>query len=465
MISSCAVGPDFKAPAAPDAARYTSEPLTQTAATPGVEGGEAQRFTAGGDIAADWWTLFHSQALDDLIMQALARNPDLKAAQAAVKAARETTLAARGAFRPSVSASASASRQLDAGSRFSLFTPQVSVAYVPDVFGLNRRTVESARAQEDAVRFQMIATDITLASNVAAAAIQEASLEAQVEATHRLIDLNTKSLETVQYQVAKGYAGQADVAAQQSQLAQTEAGLPPLLAALAQQRNLLAVLTGRFPGQGPQASFDLATLSLPQDLPVSLPAALVAQRPDVLQAQATLHAASAQVGIAAASRLPSFQLTADAGSNAAVIGQVFNAGTGFWSLGAAATAPLFQGGALLHQERAAKAAYTQAAEQYRGTVLTACQNVADTLAALDQDAQTLKASAAAEAAAAQSLAFSQQQWKAGYAGYLTVLAAEQAYQTARIAVIQARASRYLDTVALFQALGGGWWRRADLAKD
>jgi NodT family efflux transporter outer membrane factor (OMF) lipoprotein len=475
LLAGCAVGPNFKKPAPPNVGDYTATPLPVTAATPGVPGGEAQRFVQGGDIPADWWTLFHSQALDDLIAQSLKNNPDLKAAQAALTEARENALAQKGAFFPSVSAGVSANRYQQPGSlapvpsnnafRYDLFTPQVSVSYSPDVFGLTRRTVESAEAQEQAARFQMIAADITLSTNVAVTAIQVGMLQSQVDATRQLIDINTNMVKILRYQLAKGYAGRLDLAAQESQLAQTVATLPPLIKALAQQRDLLAVLTGRFPSQAPDADFDLASLQLPQDLPLSLPSKLVAQRPDVLQAQANMHAASAQIGIAVANRLPNIQLTADAGSTALAIGQVFGAGTGFWSLGAALTAPIFEGGTLLHEERGARAAYVQAAEQYRSTVLSAFQNVADTLVALEQDAEGLKAASAAADAAKVTLDLSARQYKDGYAGYLSLLSAEQGYQQARINLLQAQANRFADTAALFQALGGGWWNRADLSND
>ena len=474
-IAGCAVGPDFKKPAAPDVGGYTDHPLSTTTASAHIAGGQAQEFVKGGDIPADWWTLFHSTALNALIEQSLANNHDLKAAQAALRVARENALAQRGAFYPSVTVGFSASRQMQPQSlapvpitnafQYDLFTPQVSVSYAPDVFGLTRRTVESADAQEQSARFQMIAAHITLSANVAAAAIQEASLEAQVDATRQLIAINTDMVRILQYQLTKGYASRLDLAAQQSQLAQVTAALPLLLKQLAQQKNLLAVLAGRFPGQAPIEKFELANLQLPQELPVSLPSELVAQRPDVRQAEANMHAASAQIGIAVANRLPNIQLTANAGSTALAIGQVFGPGTGFWNLGAALTAPIFEGGALLHEERAARAAYVEAAEQYRSTVLTAFQNVADTLAALEQDAQGLKAAATARDAAKVTLDLSQRQYQDGYASYLSLLSAEQGYQQAQINLVQAQANRYADTAALFQALGGGWWHSANLTKD
>jgi NodT family efflux transporter outer membrane factor (OMF) lipoprotein len=470
--AGCAVGPDFKKPAAPDGAAYTKNPPNSTAATANVAGGDAQSFANGGAISADWWTLFHSAPLNELIDASLSNNHDLKAAQAALSVAHENVLAQKGAYYPSVTGSFSATRQRQSGQiapalnsnafLYNLFTPQVSVSFVPDVFGLNRRTVESLKAQEQGVRFQMIAAYTTLTSNVVVAAIQAGSLQMQIDATRQLIEVNGNMLQILQYQLAKGYANRLDVAAQESQLAQIAATLPPLLKQLAQQRDLLAVLAGRYPNQAPDEKFDLSTLQLPQDVPLSLPSDLVAQRPDVLQAEANLHDASAKIGIAIANRLPNITLSANAGSSAAAIDQLFTTGTGFWGIGAAATAPIFEGGTLLHQERAAKAAYVQAAEQYRSTVLTAFQNVADTLAALEQDADGLRAAAAAADAAKVTLDLAQRQLQDGYAGYLALLSAEQAYQQARVSLVQAQANRFADTAALFQALGGGWWHRADL---
>ncbi|HXN11057.1 MAG TPA: efflux transporter outer membrane subunit [Steroidobacteraceae bacterium] len=475
LVAGCKVGPDFHRPAAPDLAGYTATPLVTTAATPAVAGGQAQRFSSGSDIAADWWTLFHSEALNALIERSLARNPDLKAAQAALSVARENVLAQRGAFYPAVAAGFSASRQRQSGEiaptpnsntfLFNLFTPQVSVSYVPDVFGLNRRTVESLQAQAEGARYQMIATYTTLTANVVVAAIQQCALQLQIDATRQLIELNSGMVQILHYQFSKGYASRLDLAAQESQLAQVRATLPPLLKQLAQTHDLLAILTGQFPSQAPAESLALSSLQLPEELPVSLPSALVAQRPDVLQAEENMHDASARIGIAEANRLPNIVLTADAGSTALAINQLFTSGTGFWGVGVAASAPLFQGGALLHAERAAKAAYLQAAAQYRSTVLSAFQNVADTLSALQQDAEALRAAAAAADAARVTLDLARQQVQDGYAGTLALLNAEQAYQSSQISLAQAQASRYADTAALFQALGGGWWHRTDLGNE
>ena len=280
FAAGCAVGPDFKKPAAPAVSGYTATPLAATVSTAGISGGETQRFVQGGDISADWWTLFHSTQLNELIEHSLTNNPDLKAAQAALSAAREGVLAQRGVYYPNVSAGFSASRQRQSGQLaptpnsniflFNLFTPEVSVSYVPDVFGLNRRTVEALQAQAEAVRFQMIATYNTLTANVVVTAIQQGSVQLQIEATRELIDINTRVLEILRYQFAKGYANGLDVAAQESQLAQVVATLPPLLKQAAQLRDLMATLGGEFPSQAPAATFELASLQLPQDLPVKI---------------------------------------------------------------------------------------------------------------------------------------------------------------------------------------------------
>ena len=477
LAAGCAAGPDFKPPPAPRVAGYTAKPLQATAAAPGDFAGAAQRLQPGADIPADWWRLFHSRPLDALVTAALKSNPSLQATQAALRVAREDVLAQRGAYFPAVSAGMSASRQKQSEMlaptpnypavpnefQYDLFTPELTISYVPDVFGLSRRTVESLRAQEQSARFQMIAAWTTLSANVVATAVQAASLREQIQATRELIGLEKRSLAILQLRFQRGDASGLDVAAQRSQLAQAQATLPTLVKQMRQAEHALAALTGRFPSEpAAAAAVSLSDLHLPQDLPLSLPSALVAQRPDVRQARANLHAASAQIGIAAAERLPSIQLTADAGSSALAISQVFGSGTGFWGIAASLTAPIFQGGQLLHQERAAKAAYVEAAQQYRGTVLAAFQNVADALAALQEDAQALQAAAAASRAAKQTLHLSQLQLHHGYIGVFELLAAEQAYQQARMTLAQDEANRFADTAALYQALGGGWWHNPEM---
>jgi len=475
LVPGCMVGPNFKKPAAPEAGGYTPSPLSATNSA-NVTGGEAQQFSREINIPGEWWTLFHSRPLNDLIERSLKANYDIKAAQAALTVSRENVLAQKGAFFPSISASFFAGRHktsqevspftASGALYYSLYTPQVSVSYVPDVFGLNRRTVESLAAQAEQARFALAASHITLSSNVTAAAIQEASLRAQIDATRQLIAISSNLVQVVRNQLAKHAATRADLAAQESQVAQVSATLPPLLKQLTQQRDLLAALSGGLPNQELSEKFELSSLQLPQKLPVSLPSRLVEQRPDVRQAEENMHSASALIGVAVANRLPVFNLTADAGTMALTASKIFSSGAGFWDLGAGVTQPIFEGGTLLHKERAARAAYVQAAEQYRGAVITAFQNVADTLNALQRDADALTAASAAANAAKVTLDLTRQRLETGGAGeanQLALLNAEQTYQQASLNLVQAQANRFADTAALFQALGGGWWNCVDLA--
>jgi NodT family efflux transporter outer membrane factor (OMF) lipoprotein len=473
LLAGCAVGPDFQKPAAPPVTSYTRETPSTTAQVSGVPGGDAQSFAEGRDIPDEWWTLFHSKPLDDLIAQALRNNADLAAAEAALRVAHENRKAAEGSFFPSIGGNFSAERQKQPETLapvpannavlFNLFTPQVSISYSPDIWGLNRRTVEASAAQEDAARSQMLAVRITLASNVAVTAIELASVEDEIAATRALVAGNAKMVEILQYQFDKGYASGIDLAGQKSQAAQIAATLPPLLKQEAQLRDSLAALAGRYPSEAPTEAFALASLTLPHDLPLSLPSKLVEQRPDVLQAESNLHAASAEIGVAIANRLPNITLSASAGSTALSFDKIFSPGTGLWTIGGSLAAPIFDGGTLLHQERGARAAYDEAAAQYRSTVLTSFQNVADTLTALEQDADGLKAAAAAEAAAKTTLDMTERQVRDGYGSTLALLNAEQSWHQARIALVQAEAARFTDTAALFQALGGGWWHDQQLA--
>jgi NodT family efflux transporter outer membrane factor (OMF) lipoprotein len=314
-------------------------------------------------------------------------------------------------------------------------------------------------AQSESQRYQLEAAYLSLTSNLVVGVVQEASLRAQISATESLIALQQQQLDLFHRQLNAGAIAEAAVVGQEAALAQTRALLPPLRKQLAQQRDALIALSGGFPNEASIASFELAMLQLPQDLPLSLPSSLVQQRPDVKVAEEQLHAASAQIGVAEANMLPQFTLDASGGSIAATIGQLFKSGNNFWNLAAGVTQPLFQGGTLLHRRRSAEAAYDEAAAQYRSTVIGAFQNVADTLQALQFDAESLREALAAERAAASSLAIAKRQVELGDISYLTLLAADQAYQQAVIGLVQARANRYADTAALFQALGGGWWNK------
>jgi NodT family efflux transporter outer membrane factor (OMF) lipoprotein len=469
LLAGCAVGPDFQRPAAPKVERYTPRSLPEQTESADIHGGEAQRFLQDRDIPGQWWTLFHSKPLNDLIEQALRHNPDLESAQAALREAWQNVYAQEGAFFPSIDANYTASRQKIEGQLssptasgayiYSLHTAQVTVAYAPDVFGGIRRQVESLKAQADAQRFQVEAAYLTLISNVTAAAIQEAGLRGQIEATKHIIEIETHSLALLRRQYELGQVARADVVAQEAALANTEATLPPLEKQLAQQRDLLARLAGRFPSDPITDQFDLSSLQLPRELPVSLPSRLVEQRPDIRAAEEQLHAAGAQIGVAVANRLPNIALSADVGTSALAISQLFTPGVGFWTLAAGATQPIFHGGTLLHRQYAAQEACKQAEAQYRSTVLTAFQDVADVLHAIQSDAEAVKAAVKAERAAADSLAISRRLLQLGEISYLALLNAEQTYQQASIVLVQAQSNRYADTAALFQALGGGWWNR------
>jgi NodT family efflux transporter outer membrane factor (OMF) lipoprotein len=473
-LTGCAVGPDFERPAAPDVEGYTPSPLPTKTASAGVTGGEEQRLVQGLDIPGQWWTLFHSPALNTLIDEALKNNPTLPAAEAALRQAWENVYAGEGAFFPTAVVGYSPSRNKTATGVvftsassgkpwFTLHTAQVVVTYAPDVFGGTRREVESLGATAEFQRFQVEAAYLTLTSNVVAAAVQEASLRGQIAATEEIIKFETQALAILNKQFEVGQVAGADVAAVEATLAQAQATLPPLKKQLAVQRDLLTALIGRFPSQEPAEKFDLASLQLPQDLPVSLPSKLVEQRPDVGAAEAQLHAASAAIGVAVAAQLPQFTLTGNAGTVANQISQLFiTPGTAFWTFAGNVAQTVFDAGTLLHRKRAADAAFDQAAAMYRSTVITAFQNVADALHAVQSDAETLKAAFAAERAAFKSLEIVRRQLQLGAISYLGLLTAENTYNTALLALVQAQAARYADTAALFQALGGGWWNRADV---
>jgi NodT family efflux transporter outer membrane factor (OMF) lipoprotein len=472
LLAGCTVGPDFRTPDPPTVQGYTVKPVTTTASAP-VDAGAAQHFVPGAEITADWWHLFHSDALNALVEQALAANPTLPAAQAALRQALENVAAQRGSYYPSVSAELNASRNLTAVSSvspagpnnqpyFSLVTPQLNVSFVPDVFGANRRAVESLQAQADNQKFMLEATWLTLTSNVVAGAIQEASLRGQIKATEDTIRAESDLLNILRTQQNLGQTAGADVAAQEAALAQAQLLLAPLQKQLAQQRDALTELAGRFPSEEIDQTFDIASLQLPVDLPVSLPADLVKQRPDVRQAEENLHEASANIGQAVAARVPQITLTAQLGNSANSGSNLFTPGTNFWTAAGGLTQPVFQGFALMHKQRAAQAAFDQAAAQYRGTVLTAFQNVADAMRALQADANGVRAAAAAERAAARSLQITRTQLQLGQIAYLSLLNAENTYAQARLALVQAQANRLADTAALFQALGGGWWNRPEV---
>jgi NodT family efflux transporter outer membrane factor (OMF) lipoprotein len=470
ILSACAAGPNFKRPSPPAATGYGSGRLQDPAAAAESAGGAAQHFLAGMDIPAQWWTLFQSPKLDHLVEQALKANPNVGAAQAALRQAHELYSAQRTGYFPTIEGGFSGDRSqfptntltsptVASNSTYTLYTAQLTLSYAPDVFGATRRQVEIAKAQFDSSRFQLEATYLTLSSNVVVTAVQEASLRGQITAAERLLDLQHQLTDTVQRQRLLGTAGDLDVLAQQSAEAQTAQTLPPLQKQLGQTRDALTALLGRLPSDEPEETFRFDELTLPTDLPVTLPSKLIEQRPDVRQAEENLHAASAAAGVALANMLPQFTINADVGSSALRLGQLFTPYTGFWDLGASLTQTLFDAGALLHKRRAADAALDQAAAQYRAAVILACQNVADTLRALQADADALRASAEAQRAAKTTFDLAVRQRALGTVSLVAVLNAEQAYRQAELALVQAQANRFSDTAGLFQSLGGGWWNR------
>lgn len=467
-LAGCAVGPQFTPPAPPEGAGDSYTPTTmpaQTASAP-VAGGAAQQIAMGQDIPEQWWTVFHSPELDQLIRAALQRSPSLAAAEAALRQAQESYAAQRGELVfPAVSAQLGAARQheADKGSNsngvFNLYNASVNVAYAPDVFGGNRRVLEGAQAAIDYQRYQAEAAWLTLTANVVTTAIRTAALRAQLQATREVLDAQNKQLAVMEKQLQFGAIPRANLLSQRGQVALTAVTVPPLEKALAQATHQLSVLAGQLPGAGGMPDIQLASLTLPQQLPLSLPSALLRQRPDIRASEALLHQASAQVGVATANLYPQFTLSASYGAAGGTPHDMFTASNVFWNLAAGLTQPLFNGGALTARRRAAEAAYDVAAAQYRGTVLTAFQNVADSLRALASDADLLKAQADAEALAAESLQLATSQYQLGAASYLLLLDAQRNYQQSRIGLVQAQAARYADTAALFQALGGGWWHR------
>jgi NodT family efflux transporter outer membrane factor (OMF) lipoprotein len=471
VLAGCAVGPDFHPPDPPAAARYTEAPLpdhTTSAATPG---GSAQNLTPGRDIPGAWWDLFHSTQISALVTQALQANPDVAAAQATLREARETVRAEQGALLPQISATAQVqhTRESLAGfgfgsgsSVYSLDTGQLNASYTLDAFGGIRRQIEQLNAQAEYQRFELEATDLTLTANVVDAAITEASLQGQIDTTNDIIKADNAALNLTQQRFQLGGVSQVDVLQQQSLLDTQVATLPALRKQLQQTRNQLADYLGGRPDQYATPTLALDSLTLPDDLPVSLPSKLVEQRPDIAAYSALLHSASAAVGVATANMLPQISLTGSYGREGTNLSNLFSPAGIIWSIASSITQPIFEGGTLSARRRAAQAALEVAAAQYSSTVNTAFQNVANALVAIERDAEALQAALAAQKTAAASLAVAQSQYTAGANTYLNVLTAEQTDFSSRLNLITARAARFTDTVALFQALGGGWWNRTDV---
>jgi len=456
-LSSCAVGPDFETPAPPPAERFTREPT----ASPG----DGQRFHEGVEASDRWWEAFRSPRLNGLIEDALQRNPTIEAAVAAMGVAHYNAEAGVGALFPLVGLASNSSYNLysaDATNStvtqapFSYYNKSVQISYTLDVWGGARRNIESLDAQAENAGFLMAAAQVMIAANVAKAAIEEASLRAQIAATRLVIGIEAERLALLQLQLAKGAVSSIDVLSQETALAQARQRLPALESLLARQRDLLTALAGRLPSDEVEETFALSQFSLPRDLPLSLPAQLVGQRPDIRAAEANLHSASAQIGVAIAARLPSIQLTPAGQTGAFFIPALFHPGTFGYQLAGNAAFTAFDAFASQNKQRAAEAGLDQAKAQYRDTVVKAFQNVADSLRALQADARAVAAARSAESSAKRYLSKVRLQQKFGGVSQLVVVDAQRSYLNAALARVQAEALRLSNTVALYAALGGGW---------
>lgn len=478
-MAGCMVGPDFRAPAAPPVKRFTESPLPSKTVTArsAKSSGEAQHFLAGRDVPNDWWTLFHSKPINALVCAGLAHSPNLQAAEAALRQAKATWAAQFGTLLlPTIDSHFSGERQqvsglsvgagqgtADATNIFTLYSASVSVSYVLDIWGGNRRALESYAAQVDYQQFQVEAAKLTLTSNIVTTTINIASIRAQIAATKAILRAQEAQLSIIKKQLKLGGASGVDLASQETQVAQTRATLPPLQQNLAVFHNALAALVGKVPCELHLPTFNLNDIQLPTALPITLPSTWVRQRPDIRAQEALLHTASAQIGVATANLLPQVTLSGNYGWDGTKLGHLFTPGNVIWNYGTAILQPIFRGGALLAERRAAIAAFDQAAALYRQTVLQAFQNVADTLEALKNDAEALRAQTQAEAAARKALSITERQYKMGGVSYLSLLIAQRQYQQTCINRIQAQAARLADTAALYQALGGGWWNNESVS--
>ncbi len=476
-LAGCMVGPDFHAPASPThSKRYTATPIPAKTVHTNAPGnsGKTQHFISTQEIPSQWWELFHSKEINMLVKRGIAHSPTLAGAYASLRQAQETLNAQIGnSLFPAFSAQAGAQRQLfnSAGfggtlgsSIFNLYNANVNVSYTLDVFGGARRQIESLSAQVDYQQFELIAAYLTLTSNIVTTAVTAATYESMIKTTHALIKNQEEQLAIIKKQFGIGGVSEENIQTQRTLVEQTKATLPPLEQNLAKTRHALDVLIGNLPDQ-PVPSIDLNKLNLPAKLPVSMPSSLVRQRPDIRASEALLHSASANIGVATANLFPQFTLSGVYGWQSAVPSTLFGTNTNMWSIATQIAQPIFQGGALLAQRRAAIDAYQLAFNQYKQTVLLGFQNVADTLRALQNDARTLQALNLATKAAYKNYQLSKDQYHMGGVSYLNLLVAQLQYETTILQRVQAQAARYNDTVALFQALGGGWWNQTWCVKE
>ncbi|KVU01527.1 RND transporter [Burkholderia ubonensis] len=469
LLAGCAVGPDFVRPSAPSVARFVApdDPAATSGAWTG--GGRTQTLSAAEPLTRDWWTRFGSHEIDAAVGDALAGSPTLAGAQATLRRSEHALRAGEGIFFPQADAQAGASRQRYSplrtgqalpGTIFNLFTLSATVSYTLDLWGGERRQVEALAADVDAQRQALAGAYLMLTANVVNTMIAHAAYRDEIAATREMIGLLDEQIRLTRAQVTAGATAYVAVLTLESQRASLEATLPALEQKRAQADDLLALLAGRYPADWRTPDVSLDAIALPASLPDTAPSSLVRRRPDILQAEAQLHVASAQVGVATAALYPNVTLSASGGFDSVVAGKLFGPAGHAWSVGAGLTAPLFHGSALLNQRRAAQDAYDEADAAYRQVVLSAFSQVADTLRALAHDASALDAQARAMAAARDALALTQAGYEAGITGYIQLLVADTQFHQARIAWLQALAQRLQDTVAFYVALGGGWGEAA-----
>jgi NodT family efflux transporter outer membrane factor (OMF) lipoprotein len=464
LLSACAVGPAWQRPSAPAVSSYIAPGATATGTV------AAPVLQSGAAVDPQWWRAFGSAPLDQLVDASLAHNPDIAAAQATVEQAEHLLRATRGAFYPQVALGLGAERQRSSGAAsggiagprlYNLYTGQVEVGYTPHVFGLSRLATRDAQARVDVARYQLAAARLAIAGNVVATTIDLSALDAQVDAMQRTLRDQQQVLDLARTQYHLGATSQFDVLAQESLYASSQAQLVTLQQARDQAWHLLATYTGKFPAQAGELPIPaIDALQLPAQLPLSLPSALVRERPDILAAEAQLRAANAEVGVAVARMYPNVQLSAAWGVQGNHGDGLFGPASRIWDVAAGVVQPIFEGGTLKAEKQAAEAAYRGVFANYQSTVLGAFRNVADVLRALDHDAGLLDAQTRALRDAQQANDLVAAQYRAGGVDYLRLMTSETQLENARIAHIKAQAQRYADTTALYVALGGGQWPAA-----
>jgi NodT family efflux transporter outer membrane factor (OMF) lipoprotein len=467
VLSGCSVGPDFVRPKASSADHYNQG--HDPAETVAVEG-QSQHFEQGIGPVANWWNLFDSKQLDAVVAEGLANNPSIEAAQASLRQSNDNLQAGYGIFYPQINAGLGASRQRNSpanigssapSSVFNLVTLSASISYPLDIFGGERRAIENLQSQVDLQRSYVLGTYLALSGNIVNTTIARAAYQEEIKYTEQLIALQKEQIAITERQVEAGIVPFASVLSLRSQLASLEATLPPLRQRLSQSEHLLATLAGHAPSEWTPSQVSISELSVPSKLPLSLPSDLVRQRPDILVAEAQLHGASASIGVATAAQFPSFTLNGTFGQGSSSMSGLFGSNANFWSLGADIAAPLFNGGTLSAKKQSAIDAYQQSLAIYRQTVLGAFAQVADTVRALEHDAETMQAESQSVSTSADSLHLSQVNYQAGLTNYLQVISADIQYHEAKLGYLQAQAQRLQDTTALYVALGGGWWNASD----